>query len=360
MGLTMRALVFALLTCLAGCGGSGGGSSVIPEAQAVTVDSCPTGDATAQLQAIFDEAKGPVDVTLPACTFNVSTVQVSKPATITCASPAVGGTVIRYTADEGVVVDPNVVVSVAAGGWNKRGYWFSIEKCRIEPATQGGGKHDLVLRARPGFFISSSRIENNHFGGSGEQGLLMENQGNANGIFSTRIVGNFIEGGVKGVLLGDSVQFMDNVVPDRAGLSGRGTPGFDLSFVVGAAESNLIRNNITTSGGCILIRNGTGLGILNNWCETAGAPTDGSLGLINLALCSECTIRDNRVQTLGGDAQYALALDGSTLTVIDSNKFTSGTAGNIAITNGSSAKLVGLNRCGGLDCKITGAAGLIN
>lgn len=341
-----RAILFSLILLLAGCGGGAGAPpSVIPEAHAAPVDACPIGDATAQLQAMIDSAKGALQ--LPACTFNTSApLVIGKPLRLTGSSATVEGTIIRTTADEGVVIDPAVRISVAMAP-NKRGWWGSVENLRIEPAVQGAGKHALVVRVRPGFFVSTWLIDRVHLGDFGQAGLYLDNSaGNSDGIFTGTVARSFIENGIRAELVGDSITIENNVItngPSR--FSSQGLPGVDISTVPGAAETTIQGNNITTGGGCIRVRNGIGIGILNNWCESAGAPTAGVIGLIHLASCAECTVRDNRVQTLGGSAPYALSLDASQLVLIDSNKLTAGAQGHIAFVGGSSMnRLVGLNR----------------
>ncbi|MDR7331774.1 hypothetical protein [Roseateles asaccharophilus] len=351
-------LALAAACHLAGCGG--GAAGPLPEAQAAApTDACPTGDATAQLQAMVDAARGQLE--LPACVFNTSApIVIARPLRLVGAGATVDGTIIRTTAAEGLVVDPAVRISVAMAP-NKRGWWGSVEQLRIEPALQGGGKHALVLRVRPGFFINNWLVDRVHLGDFGEQGLLLDNSaGNVDGIFTGLVARSFIENGVKAVLIGDSVAFSRLVVtngPSR--FSGPGLPGFDISTVDGAAESVIEWSNITTAGGCVQVRNGQGIGILHNWCESARAPA--GTGLITLANCLDCAVRENRVQTLSGEAAWALVLDGSQRTVIDSNKLNPGTAGHIAFRNGASQnKLSGLNRFyGGADVlagKFDGAA----
>lgn len=353
------AALIALALAATGCGGGSAPPVVIPEAQAAEpVTSCPTGDATAQLQGMVDTARG--ELQLPACDFQTSApIVIGKPLRLVGSGATVDGTIIRTTAAEGLVIDPAVRISVAMAP-NKRGWWGSVENLRIEPAVQGAGKHALVIRVRTGFFVSAWAVDRVHLGDFGEQGLYLDNTaGNADGIFTGSVTRSFIENGVKAVLIGDSVAFVGNVVtngPSR--FNTRGLAGFDISTVPGAAESTIERNNITTGGGCILVRNGTGIGVLHNWCEskTAGEAS----GLIHLTGCADCTVRDNRVQTLGGAAQFAVVIDGGQLNAIDSNKLTSGKAGHIAFTNGASQnRLVGLNRfTGGPDAltgKIVGA-----
>jgi len=343
---------------LAACGG-GSSRSPIPEAQAEPVSACPQDDATAQLQGMVDAAKGVLQ--LPACVFNTSApIVIAKPLRLVGAGATVDGTIIRSTADEAVVIDPAVRISVAMAP-NKRGWWGSVEQLRIEPAMQGAGKHALVVRVRTGFFVNNWLVDRVHLGDFGEQGLLLDNSvGNRDGIFTGLVQRSFIENGVKAVLIGDSVSFIGNVVtngPSR--FSQAGLVGFDISTVSGAAESMIERNNITTGGGCVLVRNGTGIGVLHNWCESATAGA--AAGLIHLTDCRDCTVRDNRVQTLGGTAPYALALDNSHLTVIESNKLNAGKEGHLLLTNGASSnKLAGLNRFLGagdvLAGQITGAS----
>lgn len=348
---------------LAGCGGgSGAPSSVIPEAQAAAADGCPTGDATAQLQAMIDSAKGSLQ--LPACVFTTSApLVISKPLRLVGASATVDGTIIRTTASEGVVIDPAVRISVAMAP-NKRGWWGSVENLRIEPAVQGAGKHALVLRVRTGFFVNNWLIDRVHLGDFGEAGLYLDNSAaNVDGIFTGLVRRSFIENGIRGDLVGDSVHIEGNVLtngPSR--FSKAGLPGVDISLVPGAAEVVIRDNNITTGGGCVLVRNGIGVGVLSNWCESASSGS--TSGLLYLKDCAECTVRDNRVQTLTGDAPFALVIDGGELTAIDSNKFTAGREGHVALLNTKSNRLIGLNRfVGGGDVltgKVVGAgAGLI-
>lgn len=342
-------LLLALASALfvAGCGGAGS-TSIIPEAQATTVISnCPSGDATAQLQAGLDTAN---ELILPDCKFAITTLKAWRPVKIRGAGAGVDGTVIRFSGDEGLVVDPNVVVNIATGGWNKRGYWFEMTGVRIEPTAKGGGKHPFVMRVRPGFFISTSYVAHNHFGGAGAQGVYLDNTaGNVDGIFTTTFEHNFIENGVLGVNIGDSVHFLDNVVPD--GAQKVGTPGFDLSWVAGAAESTITRGNITTAAGCIVVRNGMGVRIEHVWCESAGAPKD-EQGTITLKNCEECIVRDSRIQTFG-TAPYALALVGGAVEV-SSTKFNKGAQGHILSSNCRDCGLTGLNRFDG------GRTGVLN
>lgn len=333
----VSAALLAVAVLLVGCGGSSSGPIATAQA-AVVVDTCPSGDATAQLQSVLDTAK---EIVLPACTFNVSTLRAWRPVSIRGAGAQVDGTVIRFSGDEGLVVDPNVVVNIATGGWNKRGYWFSMTGVRIEPTAPGGGRHPFVMRVRSGFFISTSYVGHSHFGGAGAQGIYLDNTaGNTNGIFTTTFEHNFIENGVLGVNIGDSVHFIDNVVPD--GAQKAGTPGFDLSWVEGAAESEITRNNITTAAGCVLVRKGLGLLLSHVWCESPGAAIEGAITLKN---CEECAIRDSRVQTFGA-AAYALVLQGGSVEVA-SNKFNKGTQGHVLASGCRDCVLAGVNRFDG-------------
>lgn len=349
----LRILLLTLALVVAGCGGgSTSAPSVIPAAEAAPADGCPTGDATAQLQAMIDGAKGSLQ--LPACVFNTSAALViSKPLRLVGASATVDGTIIRTSADEGVVIDPAVRISVAMAP-NKRGWWGSVENLRIEPAVQGAGKHALVLRVRTGFFVNNWMVDRVHLGDFGDAGLYLDNSaGNVDGIFTGVVRRSFIENGIRGERIGDSVHIEGNVLtngPSR--FSKAGLPGVDISLVPGAAEVVIRDNNITTGGGCVRVRNGIGVGVLGNWCESASAGS--TSGLLHLKDCAECTVRDNRVQTLSGDAPFALVIDGGELTVIDSNKFTAGRDGHISLVSTKANKLVGLNRFVGGGDVLTG------
>lgn len=360
-------LLGAVLSLVAAChlAGCGGGSvpAVIPTAEAAPVEVCPKGDAIVQLQAMVDSAKDFLQ--LPACEFNTSApLVISKPLRLVGSSATVNGTIIRTTADDGVVIDPAVRISVAMAP-NKRGWWGSVENLRIEPAVQGAGKHALVVRVRAGFFVSSWMIDRVHLGDFGDAGLYLDNSAaNLDGIFTGLVRRSFIENGIRGELIGDSVVIEGNVItngPSR--FSKAGLPGVNVSLISGAAEVVIRENNITTGGGCVVVRGGIGVGLLGNWCESASAGTTN--GLLYLKDCAECTVRDNRVQTLTGDAPYALVIDGGELIAIDSNKFTAGKQGHIALLNTKLNRLVGLNRfVGGGDVltgQISGAsAGLLS
>lgn len=161
-------------------------------------------------------------------------------------------------------------------------------------------------------------------------------------------------------LIGDSVHIVNNVLtngPSR--FTQAGLPAVDISTVQSAAESSIRWNNMTTGGGCVVVRNGQGIGVMHNWCESAKAPA--GVGLITLTNCLDCEVTGNRVQTLSGEAAWALLLDGSQRTEIAGNKLNPGTAGHIAFKNGASQnKLIGLNRFYGsgdvLAGQITGAS----
>lgn len=357
----LASLILPLL--LAACGGGGAPSVPLPEAQASAVTSgCPAGDATVQLQAMVDTAKG--ELKLPPCVFNVSqTIVIRKPLDFVGSGANVNGTIIRSSAKVGILLEPDVTVSVGSCGPSCRGWWAYFSAFRIEPVAVGQGGldgHAMVWRIGKGRFISSSDIHRVYLGDFGGQGLLLDNEAaNVDGFFTTTVSRSWIENGVRGVLIGDSMTFAGNVIPDGKSRPGQpGLPGFDISTVPGAAESVFRENNVTTSGGCFLVRDGTGLGILNNWCESAGAGA--ALALIQLNNCAECTVRDNRVQTLSGSAPFALAFDGGELNALDSNKLNLGKAGHVAFVNTKQNKLVGLNRFIGpgdvLAGQMTGAA----
>lgn len=354
----LSSMLLPLVLVLTACGGGGATPSPIPEARAAEpVTACPVGDATEQLQAMVDSAKG--ELKLPACVFNVSqTIVIRKPLDFVGSGANVNGTIIRSSAKVGILLEPDVTISVADCGPSCRGWWGYFSAFRVEPVTVGQGGpdgHAMVWRIGKGRFVSMSDVYRVYLGDFGGQALLLDNgAANANGFFTSAVSRSWIENGMRGVLIGDSMTFAGNVIPDGRSRPGQGLPGIDISVVPGAAEIVLRENNITTTGGCVLVRNGIGIGVLNNWCEGASnAP--GSIQLID---CSECTARDNRVQTAGGDAPYALVIDGGSANVIDSNKLGAGKLGHIALLNGAhDNKLAGLNRFdGGLTGKITGAA----
>lgn len=340
-----------LAAVLIGCGGGGGTApSIVSEAQAVVVvDACPPGDATAQLQGALDTAQ---EIILPACQFNVTTLKASRPVNIRGAGRHIGGTAIVFSGEEGLVADPGVVVDIKHGDWSTRGYGFQMTGVRIRPLVPGGGKHPFVMRTRPGFFISASYVAHNHFGGAGAQGVFLDNvECNKDGIFTTTFEDNFVENGFLAKCIGDSVHFIDNVVPD--GFIKTGLPGYDLSWVEGAAESEITRGNITTAAGCIVTRNGLGLTLNHVWCESGGAPA-GEQGAITMKNCVECTVLDTRVQPSGG-APYSLSVVGGAVMNVTSSKLGKGTQGHILFVN-SREPALHLNRFdGGRVGKIDGA-----
>ncbi len=375
----MRTLVSTILAALAAsvliaCGG-GAPSLPIPEAQASAPDTgCPTGDATKQLQGMIDKAEG--DFRPPPCPFYVSeTIVIRKPLFVSGAGATVKGTRIISSAKVGVLVEPDITISVADCGPSCRGWWATFENFRIEPAKvgQGGpGGHAMVLRIAPGRFISTTTIDRVYFGDFGGQGLVFDNSaGNKDGFFTTTVRRSWIENGVKGVLVGDSITFEDNVLPDGVSLRPvGGFPCFDLTTVPGSRQVHINRNSCTTSGGGVVIRNASQVTITNNWFEhpsVYGSPYKGGPGLLHLINVSGSTITNNTTNLGNSNAKYALLIEGGADNYVGPmNDWSLGSEGHIGLTGGTAGNAIDPNqRCRETagytrNCRVTGAdTGLI-
>lgn len=330
----------------AGCGG--GGTATIQAAPPPPASQ----DDTAMLQARLDAGQE-----LPEGEFNTS-ASLFVTHTNNVRGAGTTATVIRSSAAEPLVVQPTAL--------RKKGFWLSISDLSIEPAVARQGKSALVFRTLPDAPIYQWTIERVFMGDFGGPGLLLDNTSGA-GIFSGLVEKCWVANGVKGVEIGDSVRFVNNSITDGYDLrtlKSGGLPGFDLSFAPGTAKSLIVGNNITTSGGGILVRNGVGLGILNNWIEHPGVgsydiPYVSPNGQIHLIGGDSCAIRDNRTQPLGKDAPYAIVIDGGHWHVIDSNELNLCKAGHIAFINGAKEnRLTGFNKFfGGNDVSVGQFAG---
>lgn len=331
-----RSILAALCFTLSACGG--GAPAVIPEAQAAEpVNGCPTGDATAQLQAMVDAAPGVLE--LPACVFRTSApLVVSKPLHLF--GQGARATFIVSSAAEALVVAPNVCV-----GQGNRSH---IHGFAIDPATPGGQGSAMVIRPAAGSCFNNFEIEHLYLGDFGGPGLWIDNPSASPSVFTGTIRRNRITNGLLATNIADSVQIVGNTMPD--GLTSRAVKagkqwGIDISTVRGAAKLVVSDNNITAPGGCIRIRNTVNASIVGNWCEYPeyyGYSNTGDLATVHLIDVHRSKIADNLVAP--GTARYAMVIDGSSeFNALDSNELGLGRDGHLAFMGASHGnKLTGL------------------
>jgi hypothetical protein len=240
--------------------------------------------------------------------------------------------VIVSSADEALVLAPEAAISQ---GWRTQ-----LSDFGIEPAVPGAGKSALVVRVKTGSFFSRSKFVDLYLGDFGGPGLLLDNSvANDNGIFSTMIRDCWIANGVKGILIGDSLTFDGNTIPDgpsrRATKSGASV-GFDITTVNGSRLVVLRDNSVSTSGGGFRANRVDGLRLENNWFEYQsfyGIPFNGSQqGWITVQNGIGLVFRGNVVNPQSSGVKYALALDGMLFSDLGgANEFSgTGTDGDIA------------------------------
>lgn len=135
----------------------------------------------------------------------------------------------------------------------------------INPTTAGNGRYSLYIGLQTGAFFSNFSIERVQFGQFGTAGIVLDNSaGNTNGFFTGTIRRCYINNGILGVNVGDSIDIEENTI--TAGPSGTAC-GITLTGLSGARQYVIKDNNITARGGSINLTQCDQAHIINNQCE---------------------------------------------------------------------------------------------
>lgn len=154
-----------------------------------------------------------------------------------------------------------------------------------------------------GLEISGNCIGQNTTAGQGHYSIWHYNEIATvveGGLYSCRIEGNSLTGGIQLTGSGDSNHIERNTITD---LAGNATVGVFFSLIAGASELTIIGNNITTRGGAIVGDSGSRTKILFNNIEqvVSGATDNAMINLRGLGgTMVNCEIHGNHLGAFSG------------------------------------------------------------
>lgn len=213
------------------------------------------------------------------------------------------------------------VTAPAAGAKSRFWKWSGISIVPSAPQITGFAMQ-IVLPA--GSFMSNFDITDMEFGDF-LRGLYLDNSaGNVDGFFTGVINRNWIQNGLLGSNVGDSMSILDNTITGQK-------CGIEITGVSGARQYVIDNNNITTQGGAIALISVDQCKITHNQLEHPGYQGDynGIYGAhVYLASCFKPTLEHNTINPANGAAVIApgtIVCDGSTNgLIVDNNDIQKG------------------------------------
>lgn len=206
---------------------------------------------------------------------------------------------------------------------------FVLKDISIYPESGTPGRYPLHIEAQSGSYIHEFRVSNVHLGHLGAAASIYLNNtaGNANGIFTSTIDKCILEDGIKGVLVGDTI----DVGP---GNNIRGNNyAVDSTFASGVTTFNIIGNNITSDKGIHLnaiVKPNIAFNIIELF--RSGASTPGSNGAcIDLEGVQGATINDNHIGSVSGATLNGIRLGTGTFATTITNNTGTLPTGNVLI-----------------------------
>lgn len=231
---------------------------------------------------------------------------------------------------------------VPYAGLSNNGYRW--DQFGIEPLVPGAGTYGLHLKLQAAgggsvSFCADADIINMYFGKFGSAGLYLDNSvANVDGFFTSRIENCVSASPFLLTKIGDSMRVMRNKI------YGAGC-GITWESVPGARGSELVGNNITSTGGAWALISAEGVLVRSNQCEHPGY-ISGYTGAFDCAAliynCYMITLEDNIINPDNGAltapvspgmASSSLAIDGTSTQIVigKNNDFKKGTVFHINI-----------------------------
>jgi hypothetical protein len=221
----------------------------------------------------------------------------------------------------------DVLKIVPTGSGVKRGYKFS--RFSIVPSSVRPARYGLEIDLTdPTSIMANFLLEDILTEELGSYALHLTNPTNVDGFFTSSIQRNKLKGGMRFERIGDSINISENT------LSGR-NEGVRLSGIVGASQVIIEKNNITASGGAIVVDTYIEqLKIRDNQLEQSQV-YDGDAG-VNLGACIRLigsAAYDNDLTEITGNninnfglASYCITTDYTTNLKISGNVMAARTA----------------------------------
>lgn len=213
------------------------------------------------------------------------------------------------------------VTAPAAGAKSRFWKWEGIS---IIPDVAKTVNYAMQITLPTGSFMSNFDITDMEFGDFG-RGLYLDNSAaNTDGFFTGVINRCWIQNGLLGSVVGDSMTIRDNTITGN-------NCGIEIIGIAGARQMIIRNNNITTRGGAIALILVDQAKIEHNQIEHPGylGNYTGIYGAqVYLASCFKTTLYGNTINPNNGAAIYApgtIVCDGTTShTVIDDNDIQQG------------------------------------
>lgn len=229
------------------------------------------------------------------------------------------------------------------------GWMYKIRDLAIKPASGTPARHAILLDTpASGQFLSKLLIEHNVLGPFGGYGIALNNPVPYDGLFTSAIENNRIEGGIWLENAGSNVDISGNAITGN-------NVGVTVKMVSGAANLSISNNLIESKKGGVSVTAGNEVKIMNN-AITQNQANDASAGQRNLihisgpsggAAVSNTHIIGNKLNgdpaLNGSTLENAIYLDNAGATRIYNNVITKGVNEAIKITSTTTGTDIGYN-----------------
>ncbi|MGQ9370418.1 glycosyl hydrolase family 28-related protein [Azospirillum sp. ST 5-10] len=172
-------------------------------------------------------------------------------------------------------------------------YGWSVHGVRIMPQSGAPARHGINIDLGAGQFLAKSAIERNWIGPFGGFCVHQTKSGDADGFFTSVIADNVLlsqGGGVRLYQSGDSLKILRNTI------TGAGV-GVYTRPIAGAATQIIEHNNITTSGGAVVVESGFQVKVTENQTEQNQDYTGSDDAMVVLDACTACEVIGNNMNT---------------------------------------------------------------
>lgn len=213
---------------------------------------------------------------------------------------------------------------------------YGLEDFRIKAKSGTPGRHGIHLDVtNTGQYLSKFNMAGVSVNALGGKSVKLTNPTNSDGFFCSTFQDNEFWSGTEFERIGDSVNFLRNIVTGN-------NIGFDISTVLGARECVIENNNITANG-ALKLRSGSLLKFLRNQVEQTiqYAGIDNAMIVIGSeAVCSLIEIEGNNLNS-HNNINNILKIDKSVFTTIDKNYLIKGVEEAINITANANRTFIG-------------------
>lgn len=145
--------------------------------------------------------------------------------------------------------------------------FYDFSGFSVEPSIAGNGKNGIHVVTDATTFFSNFDFSRLYIGDFSDYGLCLDNTpASANAFFRGTINRCWLQNGIKGISIGDTIQISENTITGTR----LTTPGVNLSGLAGARQVVVYLNNISTQAGSVELFNMEQPQMLHNQCEHPG------------------------------------------------------------------------------------------